>query len=228
MELENSLNRLKTRMCSCASVVHENKYFDFKKKIIKYEVDLKNFRELNETDPDEPSNTIDIKIDRHVYKEDHTRDLKYSPQSTSKPIMMNFADLTDLQYSPEVPIERARLSPYRPRPSPASVTPIKIERMTPPSYDDYLVQPHSEERVMFHSGEFVTRPFSKRPHDHERPVVYRRVETSDKSTATINDCATQTDMFRNVLDVDSGNLDVQQATQNLETILNEFVISGRD
>lgn len=105
---------------------------------------------------------------------------------------------------------------------PTTVTPIRIDR----DYEDDL---DDEEEVSdeYVDTDYMIRSVSSRSAVKRPPFVvgfsdlspanrsmrrrrFNGVQMSDKSTATINDCATQTDSFRDErelpLDIDSSNL----------------------
>lgn len=220
------MSRLKAGLCSLAPVCHENKYYELKQKIIQYEIALKNFRSQNEqllnqrsklttSTPSAQQKNVDIQIDRHVYKEDNSENR-----------MMSFADLEE--HRP--PRERRNNSSsiyYEPlsmrqKVRPTTVTPIRIDR----DYEDDL---DDEEEVSdeYVDTDYMIRSVSSRSAVKRPPFVvgfsdlspanrsmrrrrFNGVQMSDKSTATINDCATQTDSFRDErelpLDIDSSNL----------------------
>jgi hypothetical protein len=142
IEITNLLNRLKDRLSKLASICHESKYFDLKHRIVKYELELKNFRDLNEnasresTQPKEtPEPTVDIKVDRKVYRkeyEEHRKKQHRNHSSHHQPV----DEL--LNVSKPSPAEKRRSHKsatrdaiWKLRPSKSEsvgITPLKIER----------------------------------------------------------------------------------------------------
>lgn len=189
-----------------------------------YEMQFKKFRSLNEettsnsvssggesVDHIRPPPAINIQVDRNVYTEDHYHQHhgKTSPSINSNR-MMRFTDLVDHNTAADTSIIECKRvainkSPYKP----TSITPIRIDRSDENSgigsvdddYDDYVDDKSStllyqrQYNASRSSNHQPRETVYEQPHNllpyHHRPPV----QTSDKSTATINDCATQTDDF---------------------------------